>query len=666
LEAPETDSIPAPSAPGSRELETRWSLWWLLLIVAAGCLVYLAAAPSPWSKGLDTSPEAKESLRTHSWVVMGLWYGAAINLGLSILALLVWHFRPEMVEGSALTSDEPPPADRAGQWFRGALVLIATVTAAWAMLPRLDLSLWGDEEATTRRFIVGHVYRSDEGGFTVKAPTWIKSIWNWDTGTNSHLLFNVLARLSHGAADDSGKDPDQFYFSERRIRLPSFLATLLLIPAAAALVTRLGFPRGAPLTAFLLALHPWVIRFGSDARGYALLMLFAVVTMVFLIQALQRPGRVGWWLAFGICECLALLSNLSAVFLLVPLNLVALWLAWAPTQPGRLNPLRVATVWRYAGATLLGAMLTIQILMPIILQAPGYFAKGRFSGGGVEPGLVRDSLAYWALGTPWESFEAGNPLALDWNALHEAHPLATVWAAALIGLFLVAGFLALFWRSAYRWWLVPLLAPVPLIFLEAHLSENILYPWYTVAFLPLGLVVVGVGFGAVAPGARRWPKALGAIPPLLAGFGVLALFAVATQAQRQIIRTHAVEPLAETVRLTRDVVNPFHPDIDDSLTLGYVHASRLYDPAMKLAENDEEFIAAIREAEMLKRPLWVNAANLGLAKSIFPKASALVEDRDVFEAPIVVHGLQQPCTRYVFRYKPGGLMRFEAKGYRNP
>ncbi|MCB1092236.1 MAG: glycosyltransferase family 39 protein, partial [Verrucomicrobiae bacterium] len=602
------------------------------------------------------------SIRTNSWVVIGLWYGAAINLALALLALFAWHFRPEMIDGSGLPDPPQTKSSRFGSWLRTLTILGAVALGAWTMWPRLDLSLWGDEEATTRRFIIGHVYRSEDGkSFTVKTPAWRKAIWNWDNGPNNHTLFNILARLSHGPADTSGKDPEQFYFSERRIRMPSFVATLLLIPSAAWLVGLLGFPRGAPLTAYVLALHPWIIRYGSDARGYALLMLLVVLTLACLILALKRPSQARWWIGFGLCEALLLLANLTGIYFLVPLNAAGLLLAWAPWRTGRRNPFKVASLWRFGAATLLGAMVTIQVQMPIILQAPSYFSKGRFVGEGVNLPLLQDSLAFWSLGTPWNPWEPGNPMALTWHDLTAAHPFSITLAAAVIGICFLAGTIALLLRPGARWWLLALLAPIPLMFLDAERTENVMYPWYSVGLFPLLIVLVGLGFGALMPVIPRWPALSNCLLTLAGSVVVVAIFAMATQAQREIIRHHPVEPLAESVRLTREVVNPFHPDIDRSLTLGFVHATRLYDPAMTLADNDEEFVAAIRAAEAQGKPLWVNAANLGLAKSVYPMASELVEDRDAFEAPIVLYGLQQPCTRSVFRYRPGGLGKFEAK-----
>jgi hypothetical protein len=659
---PPLDHSPTdPQSAGTprRRFGTSRTLLWLLVAIAVACVVYLIFGPSPRNPKLDTSAEAKESLRTHSWVVKGMWFGAAINLVLSLLAILAWRFRPSMIDDTPLAPVGAPTDGRFSLILRWCLIAAATVTAAWAMAPRLDHSLWGDEEATARRFVIGHVYRDQDGsGFTLKPPTWQKTIWNWDTGTNNHILFSVLARLSHGAADLSGEKPDRFYFSERRIRLPSFLATLAMIPAAAWVVTLLGFPRGGPVTAFLLALHPWVVRFGADARGYALLMLLGTLAIACLIGALRHPARLRWWLAFGLCEWLLLCTHLTSIYLLAPLNLAALWLAWRPNFKERRNPFAVANVWRWAGANLLGAMLTIQSLMPIALQMPGYLARGRLNGE-ITSRLLGDSLAYWTLGTPWHPWEPGNPLAVNLSALWERNQLGVVLPVAWLAAFFIGGVFALAFRSGprHRWLLLPLLAPIPLMFLDAWRSDHLLYPWYSAGYLPMLFIVAGAGFSHLVPDPIKFKGVLSTVW----GVSLIGAFALATEPQRKIIRHQPVEPLADTVRLTRGaIVNPFHPRIDDTLTLGFVHATRLYDPAMTHAENDQQFVEAIHDAETKNRPLWVNAANLGIATN-FPVATALIADREVFEEPVVIYGLQDPCTRSVFRYKPGGLAKFEAR-----
>ena len=59
------------SAPAHRlDLRTRWGIWGTLLGIAFLSLVYLVVAPSPWSEGLDTSREVKESIRTKSWTII--------------------------------------------------------------------------------------------------------------------------------------------------------------------------------------------------------------------------------------------------------------------------------------------------------------------------------------------------------------------------------------------------------------------------------------------------------------------------------------------------------------------------------------------------------------------------------------------------------------------
>lgn len=662
LEEASPDSPSLSATPPRRELRTYWPLWIAFLLLAVASLVYLVAAPSPWSEGLDTSREVKESVRTRSWVVIGLWTGAAINLVLMVGALLLWNFRPRMVD---LSDPTPPPSPEGGSWIIRILVLLAIATSALMMAPRLSLGIWGDEDATTRRFLIGHVYRMEDDSFIIKRPSWSKTIWNYDSGTNHHQLYNIFGRLSHGPADVSGEDPSSFYFDTARIRLPSYLATLAMIASAAWLVCLLGFPRGAPLTAFLLAFHPWIVRFGSDARGYALQILFGMLAVAFLVRAFQSPRQARWWIGFGICQFLTLSSNLSAVYLLVPLNLAGLWMAWAPHRPGQKNPFQVANVWRLVGGTLLGALLTIQWMMPLAFQMPAYLKSGRLEGE-LGDGFFADWVSFWGLGCPWHEWNPENPFSLTWQEHFGEAPVATAAAAILLAIFFLAGVIALLARPRSRWWILPLLGPPFLLIGDALRSGHLLYPWYTVAFLAFGLVVVGVGFDRAFSGLRKKPPALAFGLPLVVGLATLASFAAASAPQRKLYQNHPVEPTGEAVRLAREIVNPFHPDIDQRLTLGFVHASRLYDPAMIFAETDEEFVAGLREADERGLPLSVNAANLGLGPIYFPLASELIRDRDVFEEPEVIHGLQEPCTRYVFRYRPGGLQRFEEREKKSP
>ncbi|MCB1236946.1 MAG: hypothetical protein KDM91_17895, partial [Verrucomicrobiae bacterium] len=508
-----------------------------------------------------------------------------------------------------------------------------------------------------RRFLFGNFYRNEDGSWFVKTPRWERTLWGYDAGPNNQVLFSVLARLSHGPPDTTGENPSAFYFSGAKIRFPSYLATVLTIPAAACLLAVLGFARGAPAMAFALALHPWIIRHGSDARGYGLMMLLGVCCVLSLAMALRGRRSPVWWIANGLSQFLLLYAHLGGIYLLFPLNLAAFWTLWAPfSTPGRRNPFRIADLWRLGGACLIGASVFLQAMLPNLLQLPRWLAGGRLTGK-TDPDVLKNWPFDWAFGTPLMSWDEANPNALTVHDLFSRSPISTAAVAGLSGVLLILGIHAL-WQKADRGrlWALALLLPAPLMFADAFRSSKILYPWYTVGYLPLAWIVVGAGFACLFD---RFSRQRFLTPVLTMGW--VAAFALATAPQRNLVREKSVEPLAESVRVTREVVNPFHPRIGEVLTVELVHATALYDPTMRRIKSDDDFVAALREADREGKPLFVNAANLGIGRPIYPKAFALIEDPAVFEEPIVLHGLQNPCTRYVFRYRPGGLSRHGTK-----
>ena len=155
----------------------------------------------------------------------------------------------------------------------------------------------------------------------------------------------------------------------------------------------------------------------------------------------------------------------------------------------------------------------------------------------------------------------------------------------------------------------------------------------------------------IANGVGIWYRGL--IFPIVG----IVLFAFLTTEQRQLVRRNSVEPLAESIAAIRPVVNPFSPGIDSVRTISIHHYTRLYDPAGFIAVTDEEFIELLGELGEREEPLFVNTAHFGLGRAFLPRSFALLGNREVFAEPEVFWGMQQPCTRFVYRYKPGGLTR---------
>ena len=160
--------------------------------------------------------------------------------------------------------------------------------------------------------------------------SWQETIWGNRIG-NNHSLHSILARIGHQAWQDAHDAPPRQVF-EVPLRLPSLLGGLLSVAAIGCLgrlLTRSS--RAGWIAAFLVAIHPWHLRYSTEARGYGLVFGFSTLALLFLLLALER-GRWRWWLAYGACQALTLWASIGSLHLVVAMNLVAgttfLWWQW--------------------------------------------------------------------------------------------------------------------------------------------------------------------------------------------------------------------------------------------------------------------------------------------------------------------------------------------------
>ena len=158
------------------------------------------------------------------------------------------------------------PADNLGtcSGARGLLrpnvvIAILCLLAAVLRVPQMLQSLWYDE--------------------IVSISHWISQPWATivagEYSPNNHVLYSLLAK----AVDVLGGGSDLALAA----RIPSFVAGIAAAVALAwpLLRTRPGY---ALLLGLLLAMHPWAISFSGWARGYALLLLLAIVATQLLSQ----------------------------------------------------------------------------------------------------------------------------------------------------------------------------------------------------------------------------------------------------------------------------------------------------------------------------------------------------------------------------------------------
>ena len=259
-----------------------------------------------------------------------------------------------------------------------ALLLAGLVVVGLALrLPSFNDSLFGDDLSTNyvvNGFGVGNIFdilASDQEG--------------------TPPLFFLLTWLTKSFGDTEG------------LRLVSLLAGLACIPLTYLLGARtVGRPAGL-VGAALVALSPFQIFYASEARAYALMMLFCLLATLALLIAIES-GRTRWWVAYALSVAAAAYTHYPSVFVLLVL------FGWAfVARPQVRKPLVLANL----GAALLfapwipefirdgdaPAAQVLEIFHPLTIHSAVsdlvHWAIGHPS---IAPEVLPGNLALWLIG----------------------------------------------------------------------------------------------------------------------------------------------------------------------------------------------------------------------------------------------------------------------------
>lgn len=612
-----------------------------MLLVAVLCVEH----PRKIDQRIAERKTAGKTVPVHWYVQADGWRGLACGAGLAALlvALTPWAGRPLNLRR------QPVPDDPSG---RRRLWIVTTgliVFSAAANFPRLNHSLWGDEEYAMKRLIAEEIDRADDGMLVFDTPGWIETLWSYRKTTN-HIGQTVVSRLFHDAFFEPGRGPTDPVFSEVLVRLPVFLAGLLSIAALAWASCVWGWQRGAPLAILMFALHPWFVRFGSDARAYGFVLLLVPLLLGCLGRALQT-GQWRWWLGLAFAQFYLLWSYLGAVHFVVMLQVAAAGLIWfAPLNRDQ----RWAHLGRWAAANLVSAILLIGLMAPCIPQFLEFMATKPLAGQ-LDAAWWQDAIGYLLLGLPWHPWDAANPLCEHlFPAGRPAHTISAVAGLVVrLGLILAGGW-ALWRNGARRWLLLPILAGLALMMVHSIADGVRPYHWYLIPYLPGVVLLWAAAFVPMMNGSKKESMvATMAVPVVLAICGVTA----GSQA-RDNLRFRPIEPCRESVALTRTITNPRHPDYDkDVITGAFSFYTEGYDPGQFRFENVEGMRALMRRADAEGKKFFVNFGFKAWAQAHFPDVVTLLDDPGYFEHVATLHGQFHASTREVYRYKSGSLAR---------
>lgn len=608
-----------------------------LAAALAVLLVYLIAAPKPWALEGGPGffvPDRERPLRSN--MLIGFWYAAAVNAGLCALLLAtVRAWAAPLERRSAL------PVPRTGAGFR-VLVVAAVLLAGALRWPLAHESLWWDEAWVVRTVVVGSYAPQDER-YRVQEwdpGGWRRALWHYEKPTN-HVLYSVAARGTVGAWKALTEAPREA-FDEFAYRLPAFTAALLSVALAAAFLARLGFARAGVLAAFLLAIHPWHLRYGVDGRAYSFVVLFSLAG-TWAVARLLRSGAWRDCALFAGSQLLLLWSFPYSIFVAATLGVTALVGILTSDRPAA-DRRRLAL--RFAAVNALAAVFLLQVFAPNLTQLPIWDYEVPVTASRLAELWTALATGIPRTGTP-DAVSAGIP---SLESLTAGHPLVPWVVWGLLPALVAVGLARVLRRGGEGRvaWLGLLLAGPATLVLTTVLEQQF-YTRYAVFLLPG--VVAGIAL-ALDLGIGALERATGVRGPALAlplGAGALAAYQVLVWPQTRLLLTHPYAPLRQ-VAAVLDEADRREGEAVLRAGLGLGGGMvRLYDWDVRWIGREAEIDALCREAAAEGRPLYVFYGYPARNGAERAGAVARLEDGDRFERVAELYGIEPEFRFRVFR-----------------
>ena len=215
---------------------------------------------------------------------------------------------------------------------------------------------------------------------------------------NNHIFHTILVNLSVRA----------FGLAPWTVRLPAFLAGALLVPGVYCLARRIYDPWTGLAAGILVAFSPSLASYSTNARGYTLVALFALLILI-LGNYVRREKNL---LAWGLIGIFSALGVYTVPVMLFPFGILFTWLFLENLFA---NPAPYSSKWdflRYWLITgLLTAFLTLILYTPILIYTG---PQKLFANGFVAPLPWGDLADTWRarLTDTWTEWTGGVPLAV--------------------------------------------------------------------------------------------------------------------------------------------------------------------------------------------------------------------------------------------------------------
>ena len=193
--------------------------------------------------------------------------------------------------------------------------------------------------------------RSDETNTFLRFAS--SSFWNSVSNyslPNNHILNSVLINCSTRIF---GAEP-------WAIRLPAFIAGMVLIPLTYLVMRRLIGNLQAFCAALLVSISPTLIDFSVNARGYTLAADIFLIQLASVVR-LQEKRRYSWLITFAVLSALGMWTVPSYLFALGALWVFLLWEVYQ-NKTGEFS----GSFLKLVGCGLLTGLLTFALYSPVI------------------------------------------------------------------------------------------------------------------------------------------------------------------------------------------------------------------------------------------------------------------------------------------------------------
>lgn len=612
-----------------------------LAVPGVALLLFLVLGRKPWTMAF---PTVRKEMVDY-YVAFYSWVAAAINFacvaGLALSAS--WWTRP-MPQIINQTSYIKNP-----KWF-WPLVTIAMVLTAWFGWPRLTQSFWHDEAYPIRHAIMGYYRPVSDGRLKLKEPSWKNTLFFCEKPNQT--FYSAIARLLNDGWRKIAR-PKGLAFNEAVIRAPAYLAGIASTATIALMLSELGFPSAGVIAAFLFALHPWHVRYSSEARAYAFLLCLLPLVIWAFYRAL-KDGRWRWWAAFGALEFLLAFSYPTCVYVLLVLNLCAPFAIYFVRGK---SPEALVQGGRWLVANVFAGMAFLQLLLPCIPQLIAY-VKGQQGNGYLDFTWTSNFLSRMLTGNPWKYEPGLYPTKMELSDWFVYHPGLGVLIVFLAVLFLTLGIRRMIAANALCGLMVlPLLLPAVLCYIETRARDGNLLEWYLIFLLPGAIAVVAVGLDELIAAARSRTGKFAAVAVVVL---LVSSYGAWTAPERAFLMRQSIQPERESVLLTRPSLNPNDPRQDKILTATFYGRPDPYDPRILSVRTAAELGELTRRADAEGKVLYINVGYLVTVRYEHPNKYQLLKNAALFEDLGVLPGLEPNMqSRQVFRYKPGSAAGFD-------